>query len=182
MLFTTKLLAALQAKRERFISTESNFQNDINLLKGSLEQFSSLSLKGVEEVLAPIEHPGARPTAELDKHKDIRVPFPASWDNHRQARTWALNILHGTPTFAADGSQITPSKDISVPVGVVQVGWFENPHSSPGSYVKDVEIEILASDELGEGDAHESAFPEINLKRFVREVEVLNTYMLANKQ
>ena len=181
MLFKPKVLAALQAKRERFIDTEVNFQNDINLLKGSLEQFSNLSLKGVEEVLSPIEHPGARPTAELDQHKGIQVPFPASWDNHRQARTWALNILLGTPTFAADGSQITPSKDISVPVGVVQVGWFENPHSSPGSYVKDVEIEILASDELGEGDAHESAFPEINLKRFVREVEVLNTYMLANR-
>ncbi len=48
MLFKPKVLAALQAKRERFIDTESNFQNDINLLKGSLEQFSSLSLKGVE--------------------------------------------------------------------------------------------------------------------------------------
>ena len=68
MLFTPKVLAALQAKRERFISTESNFQNDLNLLKGSLEQFSDLSLKGAEEILAPIEHTGARPTAELDQH------------------------------------------------------------------------------------------------------------------
>ncbi|MFC2055681.1 DNA double-strand break repair nuclease NurA [Chloroflexota bacterium] len=181
MLFTPKVLAALKAKQEHFIASESNFQNDLNLLKGSLEQFSSLSLETAEEVLTPIEHPGARPTAELDQHKDIRVTFPESWDNHRQARTWALNILRGTPTFAADGSQITPSKDISVPVGVVQVGWFENLHSSPGSYVKDVEIEILASDELAEGDSYESAIPEINLKRFVREVEVLNTYMFTNR-
>jgi len=181
MLFTPKVLAALQAKRERFIDSKNNFQNDLNLLIGSLEQFSKLSLKEAEEILAPIECPGARPTVELDQHMGIRVPFPASWDNHRQARTWALNILRGTPTFAADGSQITPSKDISIPVGVVQVGWFENPHSSQGSYMKDVEIEILAADELGEGDAYESAVPEINLKRFVLEVEALNTYMLANR-
>jgi hypothetical protein len=39
----------------------------------------------------------------------------------------------------------------------------------------------MTSDELAGGDSHESAFPEINLRRFVQEVEVLNTYMLANR-
>ena len=35
-------------------------------------------------------------------------------------------------TFAADGSQLLPGRELSLPVAAVQVAWFENPHTREG--------------------------------------------------
>lgn len=92
-----------------------------------------------------------------------------------------MGILQGVPTLATDGSQISPSKEISIPVGVVQVGWFENRHQLDGSYVKDIQVEVLAPDELSSDDTPESVFPDwhINWRRFRLEVDILIDYMNA---
>jgi hypothetical protein len=45
---------------------------------------------------------------------------------------------------AVDGSQIPPSKELSVPVGAIQIGWFLNYHLPGGRYEKDVLFMVLA--------------------------------------
>jgi hypothetical protein len=37
-------------------------------------------------------------------------------------------MLDPTKTIAVDGSQILPSNELSIPVGVEQIAWFENRH------------------------------------------------------
>jgi hypothetical protein len=90
--------------------------------------------------------------------------------------------LRNVTTIAADGSQIMSSKDVSVPVGVIQVGWFENTHSSEARYIKDIQVDILTPAELLGADPTDdgsSAVPDlrINIKRFTLEIERLITFM-----
>jgi hypothetical protein len=182
MLHPGKLIAALEAKRDRFAEFEETRQGDLDTLGEALETLATLSLAEIESQLAGIPWPGARPTPEHAQHNSIVIPFAENWSNHRQAREWALELLYGVPTFAADGSQISPSRDISIPVAVVQVGWFENRHQDDGAYVKDIAVEVLAADELAEDEREESGFPDwhVNWRRFEMEVERLVTYMQAN--
>ena len=179
MLHTSKLMAALETKRERFLAAESLSQADLEALQVALAAFQDKSRAAVEAEISGVEWPGARPTVEQDTQPLI-VPFNENWSNHRQARSWALEVLRDVTTFAADGSQISPSRDISIPVGVVQVGWFENRHidDGKGGYVKDIEVEILAPDELS-GEESGFADNEVEWRRFQGEVEHVRRFMLA---
>ena len=182
MLYPGKLIAALEAKRDRFAEAEETRQEDLGALSGALEILATLRLAEIESQLASIPCPGARPTSEHAQYGSIVIPFAGNWPNHRQAREWALEVLYGVPTFAADGSQISPSRDVSIPVAIVQVGWFENRHQDDGAYVKDIAVEVLAAEELAEGEREERGFPDwcVNWRRFEMEVERLVTYMQAN--
>jgi hypothetical protein len=179
MLDTAKAMAALEAKKEGFGADEQSRQEVMATLEQALDGLSNLSWQEIEARLARFEHPGAHPTAEHDAFPTPVIPFDQAWDNHRQAREWAFTVLEGVPTFAADGSQIAPSRDLSIPVGVIQVGWFENLHRGDGAYVKDIAMEVLPPDELAGDEGQESGFPDqhLNWRRFQMEVERLMAYM-----
>ncbi len=153
----------------------------------ALDTIAHLSRAEIAARLAEIPWPGARPTEEHDRYPNLVVPFDLEWDNHAQARTWARQVLEGVPTIAVDGSQITPTQDLSLPLGAVQIGWFVNPHHSAHAYVKDVDFEVLSPDELtDEADAGEalSGFPDwrVNLRRFVGECHKLVALMEIHRE
>jgi hypothetical protein len=183
MFDANKTLAALEARRSGFTEAEAVSLEDLAVLDQALNEIESLSGAEIEARL-PASRAGARPTAEYDAHPSLVVPFAHRWQNHRQARAWAADVLRDVTTIATDGSQITPSKDLSVPVGVVQVGWFENTHSAEAKYVKDIQVEILTPAELVGVDPEDddsSTFPDwrINMRRFTLEVERLLASMEA---
>jgi hypothetical protein len=138
----------------------------------ALDKMSHLTRAEIEDKLADIPWPGARPTAEFDQCSNIVIPFGQQWNNHEQARSWAKQILDGVPTFAVDGSQLPPSKDFSIPVAAVQIGWFENPHDGAKSYTKAIDFEVLTPDELVDELDDRGGFPDqqVNLRRFRGEV------------
>ena len=184
MLDPQKVRQALEAKRAQFVDAQALAWQDLLTLRQALGDFKAKSLREVEAVLANIEKPGARPTPEHDAFPEVVVPFENSWKNHQDAREWAMQTISGVPTLAVDGSQISSSKDISVPVGVVQVGWFENPHRPDARYIKDIAVEILGPDELSGQDQGDSGFPDwqINWKRFEMEVDCLVQYMQSRTE
>jgi len=184
MLHTEKIMAALVAKRDYFIRAEEKRLENQEILNQALERVAQLSLAKVESNLAGIQWPGARPTLEHEQYDQITIPFAHHWSNHRQARRWALEVLEGVPTFAVDGSQIYPNNEISIPVGVVQVGWFENPHQANGSYVKNIAVEVLTPNEMSNESVWQTAFPDwqINWRRFEMEAARLVEYMEANAE
>ena len=95
----------------------------------------------------------------------------------RSSLQWVKEHLSGVTTFAVDGSQIFSSKDLSLPIALVQVGWFENPHTSEADYTKDIELDILTPHDL---KAHDPATPAeriVNLRRFQMETERLVRYI-----
>lgn len=182
MLNREKTIAALERKRTKFQDFSANQQVQQQTLEQRLAAFFRYNYATMAARLEAvgIAWPGARPTPELDHATQLCLPFPQSWGNHRDARAWALEILLNRPVLAVDGSQITPSKDFAPPVGAVQIGWFINEHRPGGSYVKDVEFEILSPDELSDDadgiqDRPDNNFPNqnVNCQRFVRECEKL---------
>jgi hypothetical protein len=170
-----RVIEALEVKADRFAGYELELGDLLACYEQALAELVSLSRAQVEARLAGIPWPGARPTVEHDQHPGMVVPFEQDWANHEQARAWAREVLAGVPTVAVDGSQIAPTKDVSLPVGAVQIGWFVNPHDGNQSYVKDIAFEVLAPDELADENEEISGFPDwrVNARRFILECEKL---------
>jgi hypothetical protein len=186
MLVRSKVIAALEAKKDHFAGYQVELRDTLDRYREALEQLPALSRAEVEARFdeAEIPWPGALPTGEQDRLHDSLVSMGQVWASHEEARAWAREILLRTPTFAVDGSQIPPSRDFSVPVGAVQVGWFENPHIPGGQYVKDLAFEVLAPGELAEeaDDNGGSEFPDwhVNLRRFQMECRAIVEYIQAH--
>lgn len=187
MLVRSKVIAALEAKKERFAGYQVELRDTLDTYQEALERLPSLSRAEIKAKFdeAEIAWPGALPGAEQDQLQDVVVSDGGTWTSHEEARAWAKQVLLNTPTFAVDGSQIPPSRDFSVPVGAVQVGWFENPHAPGAEYVKDLTFEVLAPNELAEeaDDRGGGDFPDwrVNLRRFEMECRVIVKYIEAHK-
>lgn len=187
MLSRAHVLAALEAKRHAFDQYEQHTGQELARYAQALDWLARQSPPDLEQVLAPVPRPGALPTPERVVGRSVVIPFAHRWSNHEEARAWAMGVLRDVPTLAVDGSQIAPNPEFSIPIGAVQVGWFENPHDAERRHVKDIHFEILSPEELaGErGDAG-GGFPdlEINARRFELECEVLSSAMrrMAGRQ
>jgi len=184
MLMRPRVVAALEARRDEFRGYELRRTQEVQRYEGALAWLSERGQQEIEQALAPLSRPGARPTTERQAGRSILLPFAPRWENHSEARAWAMGILEGTTTLSVDGSQITPSGDFSVPVGAVQVAWFENPHERSGHYVKDLVFEVLPPQALAEEESareprRDASFPntEINVRRFELECEVMRRGM-----
>ncbi len=166
MLYASRVLAALAAKRDHFTGFGADFGKQVNAYREALRQLGSRypTAADISAKLAarPDSSPaGALPTQEYDRwHALVGDPagglipaltFRESFEHHQQSRAWAERI-RGVTTLAVDGSQLPPWRDASLPVGMVQVGLFENPHDPARPYVKDVVVEILSPVDLAEGE------------------------------
>ncbi len=194
MLHKGKLQAALNAKRGQFSADNSAFFEQLEAYQHALETLylNYASGEQLEQDLPPIEgstSAGARPTPEFDRwlvgaaYSDYHgplFPFGREFANHEQAREWA-ECIEGVTTLAVDGSQLLPWRDASIPVALIQVGFFANPHAQSRPYTKDVRLEVLAPGEIMEQSRIESKDPdsypysevEVTLRRYTLEVETL---------
>lgn len=175
MLSKAHLWQALESKAELFGRYQRTTGDELQQFEALLRRLEALDAEAICAEVADTPRPGARPSAERAAGQRVVRSFGPRWRNHEQARAWALPTLRDSLTVAVDGSQIAPSHDFTVPVGAVQVAWFENPHSLAGDYAKDLRFEVLGPDDLtGEQDDLD-AFPdrEVNLRRFELECQVL---------
>jgi hypothetical protein len=175
MIQRDKILQQLQSKRDQFVAFEDSFQDEAGRYLDALDRMSMLPGSELTSRLAPVNTPGALPTAEFDAAAGLRVEFPHKWKNHQEAREWAFDALLDHPTFAVDGSQIRPDDDFSIPVAAVQVAWFENRHTVDGRYVKDARFEVLTPEDLTVefGDDRVISELQVSLRRFELEIESL---------
>lgn len=178
MFQSRSLKASLEVHRSRFQTANEKLQAEANRLRDSLVHWAAQPTEAIEAALANRPWPGARPSLEQTGVKLI-VSFSERWQNHQQAREWALQVLEGVTTFAVDGSQLSPPKEFSIPVGLVQVGWFKNHHTQQdqGQFEKDALVTVLGPEELTvAGNVEE----EIGWLRFQAEVTQLHTFIADN--
>jgi len=197
MLHKGKLQAALNAKRNQFALYDGSFDEQLKAYRHALETLylDYSSSARLEYVLPPegIVPAGARPSIEFDRwlinaeqrryHGPV-FPFGREFANHEQARQWA-ECIEGITTLAVDGSQLMPWRDASIPVALIQVGFFINPHMHGHPYTKDVRMEVLAPDEIAEESRNEKSEPDgypysdmmVTLRRHLLEVETLCSQM-----
>lgn len=199
MLYTQKLLAELEDKREQFVGYQDRYGKQLDAYQAALDGLGArfATAASLDHALVALQSTagagrvalGARPTAEYDGWRARggqgapTTPFTQVFAHHGEAREWAER-LHGTTTFAVDGSQLMPWRDASIPVALVQAGLYENPHQPPTPYVKDIVTAILTPDDLlgGEPDAAPGAPVEeafgyservVHLRRFELEMRTL---------
>lgn len=189
MLVRSRVISALEAKKAHFARYQGGVREHVARFDETLAQMAFLTRAEIEARLTAtgVARPGALPTYEHDQTHRMVIPFNAQWNSHEEARIWARQVLQDQPTFAVDGSQIPQSRDFSVPVAAIQIGWFENPHTPSRPYVKDLFFEVLTPDELAMyeelADTPDQAlggtFPGIlvNLRRFQGECQRIITYM-----
>jgi NurA domain len=168
----------LNAKREDFAAFS---QDALKQLQDYRSHLAKLSAQGEAEVQQlSRSHPadlGARLLEPLVKAKQGVIPSSLSWQNREQSLSWVRDRLTGIKTFAVDGSQIYPGKDISIPVALVQIGWFENPHLPIGGYEKDIALDIMTPTDLQVGNSGEPVDRKVNMRRFQMETQRLIDYI-----
>src|SRR5579863_2227902 len=199
MLHKRKLHAALQLKKGQFGLYDGAFSEQLSEYRNVLETLHVRfpSSTHMERVLPPEENnmaAGARPTIEFDRwlaSVDATtsravpiIPFGHEFANHEQSRQWA-ECIEGITTLAVDGSQLQPFRDASIPVALIQVGLFANPHLQGQPYTKDVRMEVLSPNEIMEESKVEDSDPDsypysemqVTLRRYLLEVETLCNQM-----
>src|SRR5437016_2770532 len=199
MLHKGKLHAALQLKKGQFSMYDGAFSEQLQAYRRALETLCRryTSSQDLEDLLPPEGSrlaAGARPSIEFDRwlasvdgastNKPPIYPFGREFANHEQARQWA-ECIEGITTLAVDGSQLQPWRDASIPVALIQVGFFANPHASGRPYTKDVRLEVLSPEEIMEESKSESSDPDsypysemqVTLRRYMLEVETLCNQM-----
>ncbi|MGA9767517.1 MAG: DNA double-strand break repair nuclease NurA [Blastocatellia bacterium] len=175
MIYRNKILNALESRRADFTDFQSDLRAQLGAYAEAFDQINSMSRDELIARLGESEAPGALPV----EAGDIIITFGHEWQNREEARRWGFETLLGRTTFSADGSQILPSKDFSVPVAAVQVGWFENPHTPDGHYTKDAAFEILSPAEVmvRTGGATEISEQVVHMRRYGLEVGVIKNFM-----
>ncbi len=177
MLDRQKVILAFEHKRNQFRDYMVDLRVQGERVQALLTEFSDKDADAIFAILErrDIRLPGALPSHEWDGSGKLCRLFGRRWQTHEASREWAMEVLRGRPVIAVDGSQISPSKDFSMPVGAVQIGWYVNYHAPGGRYRKDIEFEVVGPDELREaeedGGSSSGFLPDwlINQKRFVGE-------------
>lgn len=182
MLYRGHLLSALDERRDDFALFERTQRDEVG---EAARRLCALGAMSVAEVRAGAGGATARvtyPSAELDARGDVIVPFGENWRSHEEARAWARTVLEGRVTMAADGSQIFPGREVSMPVAAVQVASFENAHTLGGEYTKEISISVVTPNELLAGDrAFESPEQVVGVRRFELEVETICGFLERKK-
>ncbi|MDX6693853.1 MAG: hypothetical protein QOF02_1456 [Blastocatellia bacterium] len=182
MLYRSLLTKALEDKRADFKSFDRAWRDDVREYAGRLRRLGRKASAAVRLETEAEAAPGALPSDELDRMASMVVPFTERWRNHEEARRWAIEALQERVTFAADGSQLLPGREISMPVAAVQVAWFENPHTREGQYRKQADFSIVSPAEFLEGaDDNIGADTVVSFRRFQLEIETLTRFLQSRR-
>jgi hypothetical protein len=182
MLYQHLLSQALESKREEFLQFDRSWREGVRDYAQRLRALDGRRASEIVSAISARKEPGAIPSEELDRAGGIVVPFAQSWRTHEEARRWAIETLESRVTFAADGSQLVPGRDVSLPVAAVQVALFENSHTRGGEYRKEARFSVVSPQELLEGyDDRSNADTIVSLSRFRLETQTLGEWIESKR-
>ena len=170
------ILHQLNAKREQFQDFDQRTLKLLQKYQSALIELAQSDPVALQQKVDDLPgNCGAEPLEPLTKSDRGAMRANLRWRNREESLAWAKEQIAGVATFAVDGSQIFPSKDISLLVALVQIGWYENLHVEAGIYSKDIQTEIMTPADLG--DRRDLIDRKVNMRRFGMEVERLIRYM-----
>jgi hypothetical protein len=176
------ILSLLQVKRSEFKGLESQVFEKLKPYRQALLRRSREVIEGVKTVELTDEYDSiyAEPLEKGDRGWIVKSNLV--WQNREQSLQWVRDRLTGIPTFAVDGSQIYPSKDFSIPIAVIQIGWFENFHQENGDYEKDVAVDLITPSQFATLGKGESLDRLVNRRRLELEVRRIIDYMQTHSR
>jgi hypothetical protein len=101
--------------------------------------------------------------------------FGRKFASRQEATDWALEVLKGRNVAAVDGSQIYPSRHISVPIGLVQACTVVNSHGEK-RFSTSSKLHLMLPADLG----HMYAQAPVSTRRFEQECSQIGTFMRAH--
>ncbi|MDX2230829.1 MAG: DNA double-strand break repair nuclease NurA [Leptolyngbyaceae cyanobacterium bins.349] len=169
----------LKDKRSHFESFDRSALKALNQYRAALEEASQESAADLFAQLQRVEplDRGAEPLEPLGTYPNWIMPSGLTWQNREESHAWVRDRLSDVSTFAVDGSQIYPGKDLSIPVALVQIGWFENLHRADARYEKDIDVDIMTPVDLKASSSGDPVDRRVNMRRFQMETERLIQYM-----
>lgn len=169
----------LKDKRSHFESFDQAALKALNQYRVALAEASQEAGKDLLERLSEFEilDRGAEPVEPYGDDPNWIKSAGLVWQNREESLEWVRDRLTNVSTFAVDGSQIYPGKDLSIPVALVQIGWFENLHSASACYEKDVDVDIMTPVDLKATSSGDPVDRRVNMRRFQMETERLIQYM-----
>lgn len=176
----SQIVKLLRAKREDFSEFNQDTLKTLAQYQDALRQAMQLTSEDLHDRLQASRECGAVPLEPLDGKQSWILPFHQKWRNREESLAWVKSKLLGVSTFAVDGSQIYPGRDLSIPIALVQIGWFENLHVPDGEYVKDIANDVMTPSEL-RSERGDMADRKVNLRRFEMETERLIQYFEDNQ-
>lgn len=178
MMFREKLNTELEQKSDEFRAYAREQSADLTSYLQVLSEIEKTPFENIIARLGGQENVGAIPAQEMAANGSFRFQFASQWENHEQARAWAIGVLKGRTTFAADGSQIYAGKETSLPVAAIQIGCFENPHNEAAAYEKNAGFEILTPADLLK-DQDEPMNPDIRVeeRRYLGEAAKVDEFL-----
>lgn len=178
----SKIFDLLTQKRDNFAQFSQETAERMEQYHQALAEFVALSDAEREALVKPHrESLGARLLEPMTNAQQGVLSAGLTWQSRDESHAWVRDRLQGVTTFAVDGSQIYPGKDLSIPVALVQIGWFENPHQPDGHYIKDIRADVMTPEELRD-DGGEFADRKVNMRRHEMEIDRLVEYMEAHPQ
>jgi hypothetical protein len=185
MLYRQSLIEELTNKREDFTEFGRAWAEQARDYVAHLRGLAGKSVAEIEAAtdegvaLGVARTPSALPTKEIERAGSFVVPFAREWRTHEEARAWAVDALLDRVTFAADGSQLLPGREISLPVAAVQVAWFENPHTRDGAgYRKEWDFSLVTPKELLETEGSAATAADlVGLRRVEKELEAVRAFL-----
>lgn len=176
-----QILSILDQKRQAFTDFDGHLSRHRQLYQEAMADLVHWSSLQMAEQLSGFAYPGALATKEWDIEKQWRIPFTQQWSSHEDSLSWVSETIRQIPTFAVDGSQLYLDKDISLPIALVQIGWYENFHCPEGIYHKDIRVDVLTPQDLG-GNSGEPRTQIINMRRSAMELQRLVEYTEDHSQ
>ncbi|WJI23807.1 DNA double-strand break repair nuclease NurA [Thermosynechococcus sp. B0] len=179
----SQLVQQLNHKKAEFLSYDTALAQVRQAYQQALKTWQQQTIADITAAIDPqIPDWGARPIEPW--HQGWRIPLEIQWPHRQAAQEWAMTQLMDVTTVAVDGSQIVPSEELFLPVGVVQAGWFLNPHRRDRPYAKEIVLELITPAELRQAE-EQLRQPQIyrfheryiHLRRFELELKTLRERM-----
>jgi hypothetical protein len=171
-----QIRAVLEEKRAVLAQFDQTMVYDLNQYREAWKSLTQQTLTTVEKRLRK-PGVGAHPLEAFEAIAKGVIPNLDCWGNREDSLAWVRSQLSGITTFAVDGSQIFPSKDVSLPIALIQIGWFENPHTDDGQYTKDIALDVLTPKDLQINHRGDPVDRQVNIRRFEMEAHKLASYM-----
>jgi hypothetical protein len=173
----SQILSQLNERRSEFSRFDEETYRIVELYQKALTEAMTLSTAELQSRLSSKKDCGAVPLESLDDLENWILAFGLKWDTREESNAWVREQLSGVSTFAVDGSQIYPGKDLSIPVALVQIGWFENLHTESGQYFKDIQSYVMTPQDLKvDRLGGELADRKVNMRRFEMETQRIVDY------
>ena len=171
-----QIRAVLDEKRDVLAQFDETMVFDLKRYRQAWCRLTAEPFAQIEQQLSAPSI-GSHPLEPFAMVKKGVIANPYHWANREDSMAWVKAKLSGITTFAVDGSQIFPSKDVSLPIALVQIGWFENPHAADGAYTKDIALDVLTPEDLKVGNRGDQVDRRVRIRRYGREVQRRVEYM-----